>query len=420
MTELPRLKLARPSRNWFSNSALASSAVAYARSLGEKGYAIETVRIYLESVAHFAHWCTRRCIGLGEINEGAVERFLQRHLPLCRCALRCQRTRNNVRPALIHLLALLGTEGRIAPRMSPHPVAIVREIDHFSHYLTQVCGLRPATCHVRLQRVRAFLLDRFVSGQICIGALKPADVIRFMKKYTQGWEASSKRDVGNSLRSYFRFKTLNGEPAATLSAAIPTVAQWRLARLPKGISADQITRLLKAFNRSSATGRRDYAITRCFVDLGLRTAEVARLQLDDIDWRQGLVRICGKGRRVDVLPLPRATGRAIVDYLRHGRPRTHSRALFLRQRPPLNTPATPCVVRSAVRRAAARCGVERCLHGPRVLRHTLAQRLVQSGTPLKEIADLLRHRSLDTTTIYAKVDLPTLCRVALPWPGRQS
>ena len=190
--------------------------------------------------------------------------------------------------------------------------------------------------------------------------------------------------------------------------------------MPKGIPAEQLTRLLQAFDRGTTTGKRDYAITRCFVDLGLRTTEVAQLRLDDLDWRQGCVRIRGKGRRVDVLPLPWATGRAIVDYLRYGRPSTSSRALFLRHRPPLNTPATPCVIRAAVRYAAARSGVEGCLHGPQVLRHTLAQRLVQSGTTLKQIADLLRHRSLDTTTIYAKVDLPALNQVALPWPGRQS
>ncbi|MBZ5617046.1 MAG: site-specific integrase [Acidobacteriia bacterium] len=318
------------------------------------------------------------------------------------------------------MLDLLRTDNRIAPKKSPDPATVSDETHRFEHYLQQVCGLKPATCVARLKHVRSFLLDRFGTRGIRMCMLKPIDVIRFMRKHTERWGASSKRQAANSLRSYFRFKALHGEHTASLSAAIPTVAQWRLAQLPKGISIDQTTRLLKAFDRNSATGKRDYAITRCFIDLGLRTTEVAALALDDIDWRQGLVHIRGKGRRVDVLPLPQATGSAIVAYLRHGRPQTTSRALFLRHRPPLNTPATPCVVRAAVRYAARRCGVERCFHGPQVLRHTLAQRLVQSNTPLKEIADLLRHRSLDTTTIYAKVDLSALGQVALPWPGRQS
>ena len=419
MTELTRWRLARASRDGFSGTELDGNANPYVGYLSERGYAPLTVKAYLESVAHFAHWCARQRIGLTEINEDVIERFLNRHLPLCRCARRCQRARSTVGAALGHLLHLLRTERRIAPQRPPHPAAIAEEALRFEHYLTQVLGLRPATCRARVKLVRAFLLDRFTTGRIRIRALEATDVTRFMRKYTRGWKASSQRDAGNSLRSYFRFKALHGERTAILIAAIPTVAQWRLARLPKGIPAEQLTRLLQAFDRGT-TGKRDYAITRCFVDLGLRTTEVAQLRLDDLDWRQGCVRIRGKGRRVDVLPLPWATGRAIVDYLRYGRPSTSSRALFLRHRPPLNTPATPCVIRAAVRYAAARSGVEGCLHGPQVLRHTLAQRLVQSGTTLKQIADLLRHRSLDTTTIYAKVDLPALNQVALPWPGRQS
>lgn len=419
MTELARLKLARASREWFSDSELASSADAYARFLSVQGYAPQTVQIYLESVAHFAHWCARHCIGLFEIDETAVERFLSRHLPRCCCAERCQRTRPTAAAALSHLLHLLRIENRIPPKKSPDPAAVSDEIHRFDHYLRQVCGLKPATCDDRLRHVRFFLLDRFAAGSIRINLLKPSDVIRFISKYTQRWIASSKRHAGNSLRSYFRFKALHGENTAGLIAAIPIVAQWRLARLPKGISVDQTNQLLKAFDRNSPTGKRDYAITRCFVDLGLRTNEVADLRLDDIDWRQGLLSIRGKGRRVDILPLPQATGRAIVAYLRHGRPQTSSRALFLRHHPPLHTPATSGVIRAAVRCAARRCGVEECFHGPQILRHTLAERLVQRATPLKQIADLLRHRSLDTTAIYAKVDLPALSRVALPWPGRQ-
>jgi integrase/recombinase XerD len=419
MSELARLRLARASRNWFSGSELACSADTYVRHLSERGHASGTINVYLGSVAHFAHWCARRHIGLAGINESAVIRFLK-HLPLCRCAYRCQRMRYSVRAALGLLLDLLRTEGRIAPKKSSYPAAIAEEINRFEHYLKQVCGLRPTTCTVRIQRVRAFLLDRFSAGHIRISAVKPADVVRFMAKYTEGWTAPSKRAAGDSLRSYFRFKAVHGDDTAALSAAIPHVAQWRLARLPQGIPADRVTRLLKAFDRNSATGKRDYAITRCFVDLGLRTIEVVRLQLDDIDWRQGLVCIRGKGHRRDMLPLPQTTGRAIVDYLRHGRPKTNCRVIFMRHRPPLGTPATASVVRGATRYAAARCGLARCFHGPHTLRHTLAQRLVLARTPFKQIADVLRHRSLDSTAIYAKVDLPALSAVALPWPGRRS
>ena len=420
MPERTRWRLARASRDWFSGTELSSSVDTYVRHLSKRGYSHQTLTVYLECVAHFAHWSARQRIGLAEINEGAVDRFLRQHLPICRCAKRCQRTRHGIRAALVHLLELLRTEGRIAPRKSADPPTVTDEISHFEHYLMQVCGLSPVRCRVRLQRVRAFLLNGFVAGHTRISTMKPSDVVRFMTKYTQDWAASSKRAAGDSLRSYFRFKALQDENTAVLSAAIPTVAQWRMAGLPKGITAEQVARLLKAFDQSSATGIRDYAITRCLVDLGLRAIEVARLRLDDIDWRQGLMCIRGKGLRVDILPLPQTTGHAIVNYLRHGRPQTSSRVIFMRHRPPLDSPATACVVRAAVRNAAERCGLEHSFHGPHVLRHSLAQRLVQSGTPLKQIADLLRHRSLDTSTIYTKVDLPALNQVALPWPGRRS
>lgn len=147
---------------------------------------------------------------------------------------------------------------------------------------------------------------------------------------------------------------------------------------------------------------------------------MAHLQLDDVDWRTGTLHIHGKGRRVDVLPLPGLTGQAIADYLRHGRPSTTRRELFVRHRPPANTAADLDIVRNAIRYAAQRCGLQARIRGTHILRRTAACRMVQAGTPFKEIADLLRHRSLDTTTIYAKVDLPALRRVALPWPGSRS
>ena len=138
--------------------------------------------------------------------------------------------------------------------------------------------------------------------------------------------------MGISLRSYFRLKASQGESTKALIAALPRVAQWRLSGLPETLSVIEIKRLLRAFDRRTATGRRDYAITRCLLDLGLRRAEVAQLQLEDVDWRNGTLTIHGKGKRIDVSPLPPMTGQAITDYLRHGRPETTRRELFVRHR----------------------------------------------------------------------------------------
>lgn len=420
MSDLAKPRLTRATHDWFSGSPLESTADAYVQHLVDLGYAPGSIRSYVVTIAHFAHWLVASRFVLTDIDETTVDGFIDRHLPHCRCALCLPRLRHYVRPALRHLLKMLRTARLIPPQLSTDPPAISHDLCEFERHMTEVRGLVPVTCNVRVTRVRAFLLDRFGVRPIRLSSLRRQDVIGFFAKSTANWKPSSKQGMAGALRSYFRFKAISGEPTTTLSAAIPRIAQWRLATLPKSLSPSELTRLLLAFDRTCATGKRDYAITRCFADLGLRTAEVARLELGDIDWLAGTLRIRGKGRRVDTLPLPSTTGQAIVAYLQHGRPDSGARALFLRHRPPVGQPATRCIVRSAVRYAAARCGLEARVGGPHVLRHSVATRLVQGGATLKEIADVLRHRCLDTSAIYAKVDLPTLSRVAMPWPGSRS
>jgi site-specific recombinase XerD len=317
---------------------------------------------------------------------------------------------------------MLKANGQCAPKISMVPAAIAAELEDFDRYLTEARGLASVTRSVRLRHLRDFLRDSFGSGPVELSSLEPAEISRFIEHYTAGWAPASVKQACISLRSYFAFRRTRGEQTTTLIAALPRVAQWRLAGLPQVLSKDEINRLLHAFDRSTATGKRDYAITRCLLDLGLRRTEVARLQLEDIHWRDGTLSLHAKGKRIDMLPLPEATGRAIAVYLQDGRPHTTRREIFVRHRPPINGPACPDIVRNAVRYAAKRCGLEHRIRGTHVLRHTLAGQLVQRGARFKEIADLLRHRSLDTTTIYAKVDLQALARVALPWPGvgRQS
>lgn len=405
---------------WLSAVPPGTSADAYIRYLAERGYADGTIYGYFASVAHFVHWLTLNQLDLNAVGEILTSRFLDEHLPHCQCAARCRRNRNEASAALGHFLAMLRADGTCAQEVNHIPATISAELTDFSRHLADVCGLSDATCSVRLRHARDFLIDRFGMNPIRISTLTPADIIRFVQRYTQGWMPGSIKTIGNSLRSYFRFKTSQGEYSDSLIAVLPRVAQWRHAGLPDVLSAAEIEQFLNAFDHESATGKRDYAIARCLLDLGLRRTEVARLQLADVDWRTGTLRIHGKDRRVDSLPLPHLTGLAIVDYLRHGRPLTTRPELFVRHRPPVNAVANPDIVRGAIRNAAKRCGLAERIRGTHVFRRTAACRLVQAGSPFKEIADLLRHRSLDTTTIYAKVDLPLLRHVALPWPGERT
>lgn len=316
---------------------------------------------------------------------------------------------------------MLRANGICQPHILAAPAAAIEvELAEFKRHLLEARGLSRITCAVRLRHIRDFLADRFGAGPLRLSTLTPGDIAYFVARYTQQWAPASIKTIGHSLRSYFRFLAIRGASTRALAAAVPRVAQWRLARLPDALSAIEVSLLLSAFDRKTATGKRDYAIARCLLDLGLRRMEVAQLQLDDIDWRAGTLCIHGKGKRIDVLPLPRPTGLAIADYLRHGRPTTSRREVFVRHRPPINAAANLDIVRNAIRYAAQRCGLQARIRGTHIFRRTAACRMVQVGTPFKQVADFLRHRSLDTTTIYAKVDLPALRRVALPWPGRRS
>jgi site-specific recombinase XerD len=222
--------------------------------------------------------------------------------------------------------------------------------------------------------------------------------------------------MGGAVRCYLRYRKLLGDSVADLQRAVPRPTFWRQTSLPEVLSADEVQQLLRSFDQAFPSRRRGYAMVRCLTDLGLRCTEVVKLRLDDIDWRTGTICVAaGKARRADILPLPAATGKAIADYLQHERPRTTNRAIFVRHVAPFDKSIGRRVVQRAVHAAYRRCGWDRTrVH---ILRHTLASRLLLAGTPMKQIADILRHRSIATSATYTRVDVNRLAAVALPWPG---
>ena len=406
------------SGEWLGQSVLAPSAGAYIGYLRKHGYSSRTIQAYLHDVGHFARWLTKSPLPLHRVDEGLVRRFLAEHLPNCECPLPCVRRPIDVHAALRHLLRVLRAEGRITEPSPAIPEAIQSELICYDAYLDEVCGLSQLTRVSRRMWVRKFLVARFGKRPVDVGKLTPGDIVKLINRLAEGCKSGTAHVIGTAIRSYLRCRALRGDRTESLIAAVPTVAQWPLATLPKYLSSDEVSRFLKAFNQRTASGQRGYAMARCLVDLGLRTSEVARIRLDDLDWRAGTLRISGaKSRRADLLPLPVTTARAIVRYVRVYRPRTAVRALFVRHRAPYDVPVSAAVVRCAIRLAFERCGLAERHIGPHVLRHTAATRMLQSGASLKDIADILRHRSLDTTTIYTKVDLPRLAALAVPWPG---
>jgi site-specific recombinase XerD len=391
----------------------------YCCYLRDKRYALGTRHIYLGCVAHFARWIDAERLGLGEADEQAGRRFVSDHLPHCDCPPPVSRKREDVKAALSHLHRVLRGCGVLAPPPPSDIGPITPELAAFDRYMGAVRGLAANTRRQRVRIVGTFLTERFGDGALALSDLTRADLRRFVLGNGDDCRrrAGTVQVMAGALRCYLRFRGLAGDPVGAMAETIPAAAHWRLASLPDVLSPAEIDQLLGSFDEAVPSRKRAYAMVRCLADLGLRAAEVARLQLDDLDWHAGTLRIAhGKSRRTDMLPLPVATGRAIAEYLRDERPTTSNRAVFVRHVAPYDEPIGTGAVRRAVREAYHRCGWTRTrVH---ILRHSVASRLIRQGRPLKEIADVLRHRSLDTSAIYAKVDDVRLTAVALPWPGR--
>jgi integrase/recombinase XerD len=410
------------SRNqtWLRGSVLIPFADVYINYLTHNGYSDQCIRTYTHSVAHFAYWMKKENLPLGRVNEKLVDRFLSVHLPVCDCSRRCRRSLFGVRASLKHLLKVLRAGENIPPFTPTTPPSVTDELACYEAYLSEVCGLSKNTQINRLHYAQLFLLHQFGRRPIIMKNVKSRAILRFVAQSSEGFKLSTAQVIASALRSYLRFRAFVGDQTEPLIAAIPRVAQWRLATVPKALSPTDIECLLNSFDRTTPIGRRDYAMARCLIDLGLRAGEVARLQIDDVNWHVGTLRIRGaKGQRVQQLPLPSEMGKSIVDYLRHGRPKTQSRALFVRHRAGTNCPVGSGTVCGRVRLASVRCNINPSI-GAHVLRHSVACRMLQAGASLKDIADVLLHRRLDTTMIYAKVDLLQLAQVAAPWPGRSS
>ena len=281
-------------------------------------------------------------------------------------------------------------------------------------------GLRERTLDGYERLVRPFVRAALGADPIDPTRLIPADVVEFVGSMSGRFSPRSMKAVRTALRSFFRFLLVEGLGNERLEAAMPRIAHWRLSTLPRYLSDQQLGQVLESFDTSTPCGYRDRAIVLSLATLGLRPGEVADLRLKDIDWRRGTIELrTRKTRRGAVLPLPYAAGQAIVSYLRRERPKTGEHRLFVQHLGArCGEPISSNAVSAAAVRALRRANVEAPLAGAYVFRHTVASRLVRHGASLKEVADFLGHRSLDTAAIYAKLDLPALREVALPWPER--
>lgn len=401
---------------WLINSALAPHLNGYTERLRRGRYASTTAKGYITGIAHFAHWMTQQDLPVHSLDEQVVEQFLNEHLPRCDCPRPVLRVFRDLRAALGHLLEILREQG-VVP-MLPLPTGdIADELRQYDEYMNKARGLAAGTRRTLLRTIQRLLLYKFANGPVLIAELRPGDIRQFIAQQQELVDTiSNAKKLASALRDYLRYRTTCGDHMFGLLGVISSPANWRLATLPRAIKSDDVDRLLESFSASLPSPKRGYAIVRCALDLGLRSCEIAKLQLADIDWRAGIVTLNRtKSLRQDILPLPAATGEALADYVRFERPKTTNPAVFVRILAPRDQPIGASAIRRVIRDAYRRIGLT---HGrAHALRHTLACRLVNQGSSLKEVADVLRHRSLDTTLIYAKLDNSKLAAVALPWPG---
>jgi len=283
--------------------------------------------------------------------------------------------------------------------------------------LAEERALAPSSVVIYKSWARRFLFAQFGDGEIDHVRLRPAVVIGFVQRQTTVIGQKACKLMTTALRAFFLFLRYQGYIELDLASAVPAVASWTMTTIPKSLPLDQVERLLNACRRDSATGRRDYAIILLMARLGLRAGEVALLTLDDINWQVGCITVHGKGGHLAQLPLPADVGEALVDYLKNGRPQANIRKVFLSAQAPIHGFSCNRRISMLVKEALERAGINSPRKGAHQLRHSLATGMLQRGASLREIGEVLRHRSLQSTAIYAKVDLNSLREVAMPWPG---
>ena len=386
----------------------------FASALAEAGFSPHTIRGYLRAAAHFSSWADDRGIALACFDEDVVRQF-RRHLARCRCNRQNKGMFTRAESEIKRLLVYLRSQLVIDPdptTKSPRPSPAISEC--FATWMLRNRGVATSTI-ARYQFVLRPFLARLGEDP---SRYDVKSIRSFVIEQLGRRSRSETRSAVSAIRAFLRFLVAEGRVPSGIEYCVPTVPEWRLSALPRYLEASEIERVVRSCDLSKRHGLRDHAILLLLARLGLRGGDIVTMTLEDIDWKRGTLRVHGKGRRDEVLPLPQEAGDATLAYLAHGRPKSRSDRLFLTMVAPIRPLASSSSISDIVRFALRRAGIENPpSRGAHLLRHSAATAMLRAGSSLDTIALMLRHRSPDTTAYYAKVDIAMLEHVIQPWPG---
>jgi site-specific recombinase XerD len=391
-----------------------------AAELQSHSYSRKSVRRQLRNADAFGRWLIKTGVRLAEITHSTLDSYVGK-MHRTPCATRPRGWRPHNARGLPRLLVLLRARGIIAPPAPPAPLAPDSAdgvLAAFDRYLEHDRGVVKSGRINYLGHARSLLKAVFGDEAPDWKRIGPQHVAEFVLKRAAGLALTCRKEPGRSLAAFLRYLVGQGLVQAGLNYAIPRIRQSKHAALPRSLSVEDLNRVLATSCDKTLPGLRDRAMLVLLARLGLRAGEVLRLSLDDIDWRNGSLLVqAGKTRRERVLPLLPEVGDALVAYLKKGRPSSSHRTIFLNQCAPHNPLTAAKTLTDLAKRALRSAGIDAHRPGAYVFRHTVATHMVRGGASFKDVADVLGHRTLAVTGIYAKLDLVALAQVALPWPG---
>ena len=394
---------------------MAQQLPSIAEALHQEQYPPETIRRYVRVADGLGRWLSEHGLSLAETDETILARYR---------GDTGRRDKGQLRAAgrgLAKLLALLRVQHAVAEPVRDADSEGDTLVTAFDFHLQHVAGLMPGTRSRYLRYAMLFVKATADAESFDIAKVTPQAITDFVCAEAAKLKPSACAAPATGMRVFLRFLVTSRGLPPGVTGAVPTIRQWKLASLPKHLSADEVDRTLATCDEQSPAGKRDRVILLLLLRLALRAGEVARLRLSDIDWREGAVRIySAKSVRERMLPLPSDVGQALAEYLRDSRPTSTQPYVFLRTSAPFS-PITGCSTVSGIaKRHLKLAGISIRGLSAHAFRHTAATQMVRRGASFKQVADVLGHRLLETTNIYAKLDEDTLQQVALPWPGGQS